>query len=163
MSIVPVLVGLGSPFKFVFQSLTRCLPMPVLRAGENYFKTRSSWISRRMTCPGVPRDPYLAEKVIFPDLLVAQAALCTMCSCLLLSPASAGSSRTWSRHNSKQTCPLVPVFCLFVPPRDVFRCSHPQDRCSHRAVGKKVESLYWISTRVKATLYVILRFRNRLH
>lgn len=79
MAIVPVLVGLGSPFKFVFESLIHCLPTPVLRAGENYFKTRSSWTSRRMTCAGVQRDPYLVEKVIFPDLLIAHAALCTMC------------------------------------------------------------------------------------
>lgn len=92
MSIAPVLVGLGSPFKFVFEGLNHCMPMPVLRAGENYFKIRSSWISRRMTCPGVQRNPYLVEQVIFPDLLIACAALCTTCSSLLLSPASTGSS-----------------------------------------------------------------------
>ena len=140
MSIVPVLVGLESPFEFVFASLTHCLPMPVLRAAENDFKTRSSWISRRMTCPAVQRDPCLVEKVIFLGLLIAHAALCTMCSCLLLSPANTGSFRTWPRHNSKQTGLLVPFFCLLVPPRDVFRLSHPhqtQDRCSHKAVGKK--------------------------
>ena len=152
-----MLVGLGSPFECVFESLSHCLPEPVLRAGEHYFKTRSSWISRRTTCLQVQRDPCLVEKVIFPGPLTAASR--TMRS----PPASTGSSSARPRHNGKQIGLVVPFFCLLAPPRHVFGCSHPyqtQDRCSHKAAGRKDKKL----DQHKGKSYtLILGFRNLLH
>lgn len=86
-----------------------------------------------------------------------------VCSCLLQAQAVPELGLDTAANNLVFQCPFAASLFL----QEMFSDAHIHIRhrkgAATRQWGRNVKSLYWISARVKATLYLTLGFGNRLH